>query len=514
MTSARLSIDRSQPIGPFRRIWNSIGYDELNWTATTRGREIHRTLGREVFTGGPYWVRMHNTFTSGNELSTPAYGSGNCYFEAADGNPVFRWENLDRVFDAIIEPGGFPLVELGFMPKALSSVEFDTAQITNYTPAMTPYELGAWRYPPRDYDKWGALVHAFVTHAIERYGAEHVTNWRFELWNEPDIRHYWRGTLEEYNRLFEVTWHAAKRAFPGAQVGGPSTTDKGNDWLRGFLTHLRSVNIVPDFLSFHTKGAYFSPYRLFDLEAGHDLDSPSTQKMTEDITASLATIAEFPEAAGKPVYIDECDPAVGTIWGVFDNPNFVCTNSEHYPSFVAQLAGKLLADPRVTFFTHWAFYFEGKRWFEGNRTLVDNENVEKPIMNGLRLLERLAPGTQLPVESTSEQIGAIASERDGVTRILVWNHIDPWWETGSATVSLNAEAPSGASATITRLDRDHANTFRVWESLGSPQTPTTDEIERVRAARELSTDPISIDEGLITFDLPLHGLALIEITNS
>jgi len=28
---------------------------------------------------------------------------------------------------------------------------------------------------------------------VERYGAEEVTTWYWELWNEPDIA-YWRGT--------------------------------------------------------------------------------------------------------------------------------------------------------------------------------------------------------------------------------------------------------------------------------------------------------------------------------
>jgi xylan 1,4-beta-xylosidase len=515
MSDATLTIDRAKTLGPLKRIWASIGYDELNWTTTSRGKEIHRILGSDVFTSGPYWVRMHNTFTSGNELSTPAWGAGNPYFEQDDGAPYYRWDTLDEVLDAIIEPGGIPLVELGFMPRDLSSVQQD-GPAGNYTPAMTDYELGAWRYPPKDLNKWRDLVHEFVKHVVARYGEEHVAQWRFELWNEPDIRHYWRGTHEEYCALFEASYSGAKSAFAGAQVGGPGTTDKGNEFLAGFLTHLRSVGIVPDFLSFHTKGAYFSPYRLFDTSRPYTKDTPSTEKMLADIRASLDTISSFPELAGKPVYIDECDPAVGTIWGVFDNPNFVVTNSEHYPSFVAQLAGKLLDDDRVTFFTHWAFYFEGKRWFEGNRTLFDNENVEKPIVNGLRLLERLAPGTRIAVSSTHDEVGAIASDDEQALRILAWNHTDPWWVEGAKSITLDfPKLPAGKSATVTRLDRDHANTFRAWQAAGESQHLTPEQIAALKNSATLKSESIDLQltatGASLTLDIPIHGLALIEI---
>ncbi len=49
----------------------------------------------------------------------------------------------------------------------------------------------------------------------------------WELWNEPDIS-YWRGTPEEYNKLYDYTADAVKRALPTARVGGPGTTGPGN----------------------------------------------------------------------------------------------------------------------------------------------------------------------------------------------------------------------------------------------------------------------------------------------
>ena len=80
---ARVRVNCEDRRGPLRRIWASIGYDEINWTYTSRGKALYRTLRdlAEV----PYHVRNHNALTSGNGLSEPARGSTNVYQEAPDG---------------------------------------------------------------------------------------------------------------------------------------------------------------------------------------------------------------------------------------------------------------------------------------------------------------------------------------------------------------------------------------------------------------------------------------------
>lgn len=512
--TATIVVDSSQTLGPIPRIWASIGYDELNWTATPRGKAIHRMLGGDVFTAGPYWVRMHNGFTSGNGWSAPAWGAGNPYHEMPDGSVRYHWDTLDAAYDAIIEPGGFPLVELGFMPRDLSRTTAEEATFRKNDLGREPYEDGVWKQPPKDLDRWRQLVHDFVAHVVERYGEEHVAQWRFELWNEPDMRNYWHGTVDEYAALYDASYDGAKSAFPRAQVGGPGTTGRGMDFLEQFLAHVAGSERRPDFLSFHTKGGYFTPRRLYNPFAEVAQETPSTQKMLDDIRNNMAIIEAVSSLADLPVYIDECDPAVGTIYGVYDNPNFVVTNSEHYPSFVCHLVGKLLDnEPRITLITQWAFYFEGKRWFEGNRTLVDNENVEKPIVNGLRLLERLAGGERLVLRSETPGVGGLAVRNGETTRLLLWHHVDEWWETGSVDVQLQLPGLTGGKGQVWRLDRDHANTFRTWEGMGRPDDPSSDDLARIRQSGELKPESITMVETTLSLAIPVHGLAFIEMTN-
>ena len=40
-----------------------------------------------------------------------------------------------------------------------------------------------------------------------------------KLWNEPDIP-YWKGTLQEYLKLYDYAADAVKRALPTAKIGG------------------------------------------------------------------------------------------------------------------------------------------------------------------------------------------------------------------------------------------------------------------------------------------------------
>lgn len=77
-----------------------------------------RTFGD--FAERPYHVRAHNLLTTGRAFSWPHWGSGNVYHEDANGNPVYDWTTLDQVFDAYIEAGMRPLVELGFTPARWS----------------------------------------------------------------------------------------------------------------------------------------------------------------------------------------------------------------------------------------------------------------------------------------------------------------------------------------------------------------------------------------------------------
>ncbi len=467
---------------------------------------------------GGYSIRMHNTLTSGNGWSTPAWGAGDVFHRLSDGSVRYRWDILDTTYDAITAAGGTPLVELGFMPRGLSVVQSRSA---SFEPGVDvgyeDYELGNWKYPPADEGEWADLIRAVAQHFVQRYGREAVVRWRFEMWNEPDIPNYWKASWDDYLRLWDVTCRAFREVLPDGQIGGPATTAHGSDELARFCRHAIDHDTVPDFLSFHTKGAHYDPRRVYDHFGTPPKQTPSRAVMLDDISRNLAVIAAYPELAHLPVLVDECDPAVGTVYGEFDNPSFAVTNSEHYPSFVARLVHDLQEtrfDP-VEQITHWAFYMEGKRWFEGNRTLIDNEDVEKPILNGLRMLEALSGSDRLPVEIDDAATDvAVLAGRDGDTvRVLLIHHHDHWWAEGAAEITVHL--PVGGAGRLYRLDAGHANTYRAWERLGRPAWPDADQVEHLRRSGRLQPEPVALvpNAGVstLTVTVPMHGLVLLEI---
>ena len=99
-----------------------------------------------------------------------------------DAEPVieYNWTYLDMVMDSYKELKIKPFLELGFMPKKLASGE----QTIFYWKGNTT--------PPKDYQKWADLIKATLNHLIDRYGREEVLTWPVEVWNEPNLKGFWK----------------------------------------------------------------------------------------------------------------------------------------------------------------------------------------------------------------------------------------------------------------------------------------------------------------------------------
>ena len=216
---AMLTVDASRRGKRIPPIWNWVGYDEPNYTDLPDGR---RLLGELAKLGpGPVHVRMHNLLTSGDGTPALKWGSTNAYTEDAAGRPVYSWPILDRIFDALVEAGLVPFIQAGFMPEALSI----GPQPYRHDFPRTPITTG-WAYPPKDFDRWGALIEAWARHLVERYGMARVREWPWEVWNEPDGL-YWRGS----------NWRvlpAARRGRCGDPAGDSRGAGRRPAYLRAF----------------------------------------------------------------------------------------------------------------------------------------------------------------------------------------------------------------------------------------------------------------------------------------
>jgi xylan 1,4-beta-xylosidase len=215
-----IEVDAERRTGPYRPIWNWVGYDEPNYTYTPNGRKLLGELA--AMSPEPVRMRTHNLLTSGDGTPALKWGSTNAYTEDSQGNPIYDWTIMDRIFDAYVEAGCVPFVQVGFMPKDLSN---DTGPYQHSWALLAPYNniMTGWAVPPKDMKKWGDLIEAWARHLCDRYGTDKVATWPWECWNEPD-GHYWKGTIPEYCAMYDATV-AAIREGTHIPTGLPAARD-------------------------------------------------------------------------------------------------------------------------------------------------------------------------------------------------------------------------------------------------------------------------------------------------
>ncbi len=515
--------------------WAYFGHDEPNFTYMKYGKQLIFDLSAM----SPYSVhiRTHNLLTTGNGTAALKWGSTNAYTEDASGHAVYDWTILDRIFDTYREAGITPFVEIGFMPKALS---------THPEPYQHDFPKGSiftgWAYPPKDYAKWAELVRQWVLHSIERYGRRGVESWDWEVWNEPDIG-YWQGKPEEYDELYDYAVDAVKRALPTAHVGGPGTTNPSNpraaEYFKSFLEHcVRGKNYATgktgaplDFISFHAKGGI----KLVD---GHV--QMEIRRHVANISSGFDIVGSFPTLHHLPIVISESDPEGCAACSVAAHPENAYRNSSQYASYnaaVLKAALELAQRDKVNLqgVLAWAFEFEDQPYFSGFRTLITRD-VDLPVMNGFRLFglmgrERVQAESSagLNVDSilsssarSGPDVNVLATRGDHEVSILVWNYQDDELSAPSLPIDLGVEGMGGPIHQVLlkhyRIDENTSNSYTAWKEIGSPQDPSAEQhAALVKSGQLQMANPpqwVKVADGKVHIDFPLpsQGVSLLQLS--
>lgn len=537
---AAITVHADRMAGEIRPIWNYFGYDEAGTTLTREGRHLLGELNR--LTDEPVRIRVHHLLTSGDGTLALKWSSTNVYTEDADGRPVYDWTRHDAILDELTKPGIEPFMQASFMPQALSS------QPEPYTPKLVKTGLpkdmvsGGAFYPPKDYQKWEALIEAWARHCGERYGSARAASWLWELWNEPESP-YWRGTPEEYFKLYDHFAAAVKRALPGARVGGPHVTDpgwkQGDVFMRAFLEHCRSgrnaatggIGAPLDFVAFHAKGT-----TRLDEQGRVEMNLRNHLK-TIDTYGRI--IASFPEFEKLPIYIGESDPEGCAGCPATLDPERDYRRTSQFAAYTAasfmrkqDLLARTGGDLRGA--VSWAFTFSEQPWFNGLRALTTNE-VALPVLNAFKLFSRLAPhrvaveaSAMLPVDAIiadsvrgDSDVGAVASRDGNRLTLLLWNYHDVaggYEQVRDVELTVTGLPPglSGAQRIEHSIDEVNGNAYTAWLAMGSPQTPTADQIDALNFAAEMRPvkHAFTTDAGgtaRIKVSLPRQSVKLIEV---
>lgn len=529
--TAQLNIDFSKAIGDMTPIWAWFGYDEPNYTYMKDGKKLLSEIA--ALSPVPVFVRTHNLLTTGDGTPALKWGSTNAYTEDAAGKPVYNWKIVDSIFDTYIQRGMKPLVQIGFMPEALSSKPQPYKH--NWKPGASYKEVfTGWAYPPNDYNKWRELIYQWAKHCVERYGKKEVESWWWEVWNEPNIG-YWQGTPEEFYKTYDYAADGVLKALPTAKIGGCNITGGGSKFLAGFIQHCTSgtnyatgkIGSPLDMVLFHAKG---QP-RFVD---GRVIMNVGIQM--RNIRDAFSTVDNFPSLKNIPLVIGESDPEGCAACGMSTNPENAYRNGTMYSSYTAASFARkyLLADEyKVNLLgaVSWSFEFEDQPWFAGFRDLATN-GVDKPVLNVFRMFGMMK-GKRVAVSGNrmydlktfvdssvrkQTDIGALAAIDKRSATIMVWNYHDEDRQDAGEEIKIDLDGLPATSVTMTeyRIDKEHSNSYEVWKKMGSPQNPTIEQIGVLEKAGQLEkiNMPVKLrvkDKTSLNIRLPGQGVSLLKL---
>ncbi len=403
------------------------------------------------------------------------------------GRLFYFFFNADRICDYLLAIGMKPFVELSFMPEALAS---GSKTVFHYRGNVTP---------PRSYREWGALVGNLVAHWVERYGAREVGRWFFEVWNEPNLKAFWKGSRNDYFELYRHTARALKAVDPSLKVGGPASAK--NEWIEELLDFCERNDLPADFVSTH-----HYPTDAF----GSESDDTEIQ-LSQSRRSVLREQAQDARrrARGRPLYYTE--------WNTSSNSRDPLHDEPYAAAFVAKTA--LEAAGVVEGYSFWTFsdIFEENYFpsvpYHGGFGLLNLHGIPKPTYRAFQLLHEL--GTErLMVDGLHATVDAWVVRRRNQITVLLTNHALPRHpiQTEQVHVSLT-DAPEPTSAHLKRIDEDHANAKCAWREAGQPEHLTARDVERLEEASTVRKEPIAwrYDAGTIGLELalPPHAVAAL-----
>jgi len=474
---AEIVVDANAATRPFPHFWEHMFGSGRALLSLREGyREDLRAVRRITSIG---YVRFHGIFLDDMGV----------YTEGPKAAPVYNFSYIDQVYDGLLANGVRPFVEISFMPRQLA--KRDIRQSFWYRPVVSP---------PKDYARWDALIDAFARHLLERYGVEELSQWYFEVWNEPNLD-FWGGQPRQstYWELYDHTVRALKAVSPRLRVGGPATAQAA--WVPAFIRHCKEHDVPVDFVSTHVYGDDTAKdvFGTREQIPRKDMVCRAVQKVHAEIQASAA-------------------PELPLIWSEFNaswGNHPAVTDAPYMGPWLAETVSQ--CDGLTQDMSYWTFsdVFEEqgvvRTPFYGGFGLLAVGGIPKPAFNAFALLHQL--GDQ---RMASDADGALLTRRaDGTLVIAVWNYADPGTTPPVRQVVLSLRNRATSTVTVQSIDAEHGNFRGAYARMGSPGNPTQGQLAELRAAAALPETVVEpLDAGRLALAIPADGLVLVTVPAS
>jgi len=438
---------------------------------------VHRELGFR-------YIRFHGILA--DDMNVIQSLSDLIPLPGADQVQTTNFFQVGRVYDAVLQAGMKPFVELSFMPSALASGK---KTIFHYKGNVTP---------PKDYDAWANLIRQLIVFLLDRYGEQEVESWYFEVWNEPDLPNFWDGSQADYFRLYKATALAIKSVHPRLRVGGPATS--ANRWLKEFQAYCAGECLPLDFLSTH----HYPGDAL-----GHSFDEGRIAKMMEIVQSAQGEAVEVvarrlffhPEVLPripKGILSEQLKrareeagnlPLLYTEW----NCSSTAVAPIHDTKLSAAFALKTVLDNHglADAYSFWTFsdLFEELLFFaqpfNGAFGLLTIDGIPPPSFWAFKLRSLLGD-ERYDFHFEQGDVEAAAFRKGDQIQLLLYQQSLVERQTAKESVRFVLPGLSRVkSVTVQAVDDDHCDPKRVWEEMGRPSPLKPHEVETIKAQSAL-----------------------------
>lgn len=303
----------------------------------------------------------------------------------------YDWAILDSKLDTLLagRPGLIATLCLDYCPERLR-------------PAG-----GDHRAMPTDAERFAAIAAAVVGHVKARY-ADHQLH--FAGWNEPDLSHYFTGTLEQAYQLWRVTQRRLMADHPGQPSHWLGTPEYA--FLAGHQDFCARLSAEPDELKASVQSIQFHTFR---------------QNLTQ-IVGDLHALRAAYQAAGVPatvpIQITEHNLHLPQLTENKQPLSWYSTQPNHFTTIysgahaLALIWESLRADPRVSMTGYSAIGTNLFYWSEPALVTSDERPRPKPSLAVLAMLARLG-GRRLAAESNWPNLRALATrDADGTITVI------------------------------------------------------------------------------------------------
>ncbi|KAH3743385.1 glycoside hydrolase family protein [Pelomyxa schiedti] len=395
------------------------------------------------------------------------------------GSPNYSFFNIDSIFDFLLSLGMRPLIELSFMPEDLAS---GTETIFHYKGNITP---------PKNYTEWDQLIEALASHLIDRYGLTEVSQWYFEVWNEPNCG-FWFGTQADYFELYQHTALALKSVNSNLKVGGPATCQSG--WITETIEFVEENNVPLDFISTH--------------------EYPTDPNANQDREGMYNVIKQTRELAGDyPLLYTEYND------GLF-------AESLHDNIYAASMAVKTIPEVAglVDVLSWWTFtdIFEENGLdsvpFHQGFGVQTIYGIPKPAYRAFQLLHATGDSRfDVTYDNVSETVDVLATKNSTHLVILATNFDYATETLGTKSICITIKSYKGTTAPtgiLQTIDDNNANPYATWVAMGSPLYPTSAQLQTLMDASQMKTTSITptLQSSTLSIKLTLTPWAVASIT--